>query len=628
MLLMFLPWAQPANAVAADGTPDTAFTDAVTSTGDSTGFNNTLWWVAEQADGKIVVGGDFTTLNGDTANRIARLNADGTPDTDFIENTETGFNARVWSVALQPDGKIVVAGNFTKLNGAPAYRLARLNADGTPDTDFNEAVNSTGDLKGFDKFVSAVAVQTDGKIVVGGGFDALNGATANRIARLNADGTPDTAFITKTGSGFGGDNPKNVWALALQTNGKIVVGGSFSTLDGATVDGIARLNADGSPDTAFTQAVSSTGDESGFYRPEVSGFPEGSGWTYALAVQTDDKIVVGGEFTALNGVAVTSIARLDADGTPDMAFTESVKSTGNGTAFRDESRLFVHAVEVQGDGKIVVGGGFTTLNGERANRIARLDADGTPDAAFIENTGAGFSASTWAVATQADGKILVGGSFTTLNGKSANRIAQLNSGSGSGSGYTSSSGQPTYTFSFLTSGGGTCLADVTVTRFERVTLPPASVACTPLGTSLAGWSIPGQDWAFNPGRVVTAVDSQVFTAVAREPVLTVTYDANVGMGDECVASGANAKDEPDRLQTMTIPRAGDAATLATSAPCAPPGFTLIGWTDANTPDGSGQAQPTAPIHAPGSAVPETWNLEGPNPVNTPHVYALWEQSET
>jgi hypothetical protein len=288
----------------------------------------------------------------------------------------------------------------------------------------------------------------------------------------------------------------------------------------------------------------------------------------------------------------------------------------------------VYAVAVQGDGRIVVGGGFTTLNGERANRIARLDADGTPDAAFIENTGAGFSASTWAVATQADGKILVGGSFTTLNGKSANRIARLNSGSSGGADSTSSSAQPTYTFFFLTSGGGTCLADVTVTRFERVTLPPASVACTPLGTSLAGWSIPGQDWAFNPGRVVTAVDSQVFTAVAREPMLTVTYDANVGIGDECIPSGANAENEPDRLDTVTIPRAGDAATLAASAPCNPPGFVLIGWTDANTPDGSGQSQATAQTYAPGSAVPEIWNLNNPNPVNTPRLYALWERSDT
>lgn len=199
--------------------------------------------------------------------------------------------------------------------------------------------------------------------------------------------------------------------------------------------------------------------------------------------------------------------------------------------------------------------------------------------------------------------------------------------SGGGGGSTTTSSQPTYTFTFLTSGGGTCLADVTVTRFQRFTLPPASVACTPLGTSLVGWSIPGQGWAFTPERVVTVVDSQVFTAVAREPMLTVTYDANVNMGDECAANGANVDNEPDRIENVTIPRAGDAATLATSAPCTPPGFTLIGWTNANTPDGSGQAQPAAQTYAPGSAVPEIWNLEDPNPVNTPRLYALWGRSD-
>ena len=197
----------------------------------------------------------------------------------------------------------------------------------------------------------------------------------------------------------------------------------------------------------------------------------------------------------------------------------------------------------------------------------------------------------------------------------------LGGSSGEGSGGTSP--PPTYTFTFLTSGGGRCLADVTVTRLQRFTLPDASVACTPLGTSLAGWAIPGQDWAFRPGREVTVVDSQVFTAVAREPDITVTYDSNVNMNDACIADGTNVEHEEDRLETAVIPRTDMTDSLATGAPCTPPGFELTGWTDASTPAGSGQAQPGAATYIPGEALPDAWNVETPNPINAVRLYALW-----
>ena len=196
------------------------------------------------------------------------------------------------------------------------------------------------------------------------------------------------------------------------------------------------------------------------------------------------------------------------------------------------------------------------------------------------------------------------------------------SGGGDG-GDSTATPQPTYTFTFLTSGGGKCLRDVTVTRFERFTLPPSTVACTPLGTSLVGWSIPGQDWAFHPGRVVTVVDSQTFTAVAREPRIDITYDSNINMVDECVREDANITVEADRMDMVETPRRGPSALLATSAPCSPPGFELIGWTDANTPEGSGQAQSGAATYVPGATVPGAWNLDTTNPVNAIRLYALW-----
>ena len=169
------------------------------------------------------------------AGPVLASGVDGTTDTGFTTNTGTGFNSYVRSVAVQSDGKIIVGGYFTTLNGAPANYIARLNADGTPDTTF-----TTG--TGFNGSVGAVAVQSDGKIIVGGGFTTLNGVTANRIARLDADGTLDTTFTTNTGTGFN----STIRALAVQSDGKIIVGGFFTTLNGAPANYIARLESSGS----------------------------------------------------------------------------------------------------------------------------------------------------------------------------------------------------------------------------------------------------------------------------------------------------------------------------------------------------------------------------------------------
>ena len=164
----------------------------------------------------------------------------GTPDTAFsaaVISTGDGFNEDVWSVAVQADNKIVLGGDFTRLNGVVVNHIARLNADGSPDTAFTTAVNSTGDGTGFDDEVYWVAVQANGQILVGGIFTTLNGDVVNHIARLNPDGTPDIAFTTNTGTGF----DKRVNSIAVQADGKIVVGGKFTTLNGVTTNNIARL---------------------------------------------------------------------------------------------------------------------------------------------------------------------------------------------------------------------------------------------------------------------------------------------------------------------------------------------------------------------------------------------------
>jgi len=165
----------------------------VFGTGAGTG---SVYAIAFQSDGKILVGGYFTSWNGTTVGNIVRLNADGTRDTAFTTNTGTGANSYILSVAIQSDGKILVGGEFSSWNGTAVNYIVRLNSDGTRDTAFT---TNTG--TGADDYIFSVAIQSDGKILVGGFFGAWNGTTVGRIVRLNSDGTRDTAFTTNTGTG-------------------------------------------------------------------------------------------------------------------------------------------------------------------------------------------------------------------------------------------------------------------------------------------------------------------------------------------------------------------------------------------------------------------------------------------
>ena len=523
-----------------DGTRDTAFTTAI-----GTGFNGAVQSLAIQSDGKIVVGGDFTTHDAVTSNRIARLNSDGTRDTTFTTEIGTGFNDTVWSIKVQSDGKIIISGWFTTFKGVSTRGIVRLNSDGTLDTSFSTStvggdsllirttsiqsdgkifiggsfsvfngvdydnsralrLNSDGSFDTsfspfFDDEPLSSFIQSDGKIVVGGFFTNHQGVTSNRIARINADGTRDTAFTTAIGTGanlpvlaiaphqgdkilVGGEfttfnetpalrllglnlngspiaslNGTNnqVYATASQSNGKIVLGGSFTAFDGLTANRIARLNFDGALDTAFTTAIGNgfnsavraiatqsdgkivvVGDLTAFdvitsnciARLDSNGNLDtdfttniGTGFNstaYKLAIQADGKIVVGGFFTAFNGTTSNRIARLNSDGTLDTAFTTAI-GTGIGG-------FSVDAIAIQADQKIVVGGFFTTFNGVTVNRIARLNTDGTLDTTFDTNTGTGFSSIVNSLAIQADGKIVAAGQFSTFNGVTVNRIARLN----------------------------------------------------------------------------------------------------------------------------------------------------------------------------------------------------------
>ena len=348
--------------------------------------------LAVQLDGRILVGGVFTTLGGGgtgtpTRNYIGRLNSDGSLDASFNPGVDGDHQqVRVETLVVQADGKILVGGLFNRLGGGTGTttrnNIGRIDTDGMVDPTFDPSA-------GVSSRVNTIAVQPDGKILVGGEFTHIAGVTRNRIARLNADGSVDATF-----------NPgADGWvdAVVVQPDGKILVAGSFTGLGGGTGttprENVGRLNADGSVDTGFSDPEANSGIE-------------------ALALQPDGKVVIGGNFRKLSGTTRNYIGRLNADGSLDASLDPGANSD-------------VTALLVRPNGQIVVGGGFTTLGGAPRNRIGRLNADGSVDGDF--NPGADALVTT--LVQQPEGRILVGGYFTGLGdgigSVSRSRIARL-----------------------------------------------------------------------------------------------------------------------------------------------------------------------------------------------------------
>lgn len=342
------------------------------------GATNGVWALQSQPDGKVLIGGAFTSVGGQTRNRLARLNADGTLDTTFAD---ANLSQPVRAIALQSDGKILVGTVGTSTPTQALNQLFRFNADGTPDTSFNVNVNNG---------VYAISLQTDGRIIIGGFFTSVNAQARSFLARLNADGTLDSSLAASPDS--------TVSSLVRQPDGKILIGGIFSQISGSPRNRLARLNADGTLDASFNSLVSAYGSGRGIQ---------------TIAVQPDGKIIIGG-YASQDG-SLKIVARLNADGTPDTAFNQNVESF-SGVDYQN-----VSAVALQSNGKILVGGGYPNTS------LVRLNANGTTDAAFNPHPTSHPNPVTIvnALAVQPDQKILVGGYFTRIGGAARNNFARL-----------------------------------------------------------------------------------------------------------------------------------------------------------------------------------------------------------
>ncbi|MBI2279156.1 MAG: delta-60 repeat domain-containing protein [Bacteroidetes bacterium] len=368
------------------GANDPTFNPSGTGVGAS---YNIVYTSAIQSDGKIIIGGDFTSYNGTSRNCIARLNTDGTLDAFF--NPGTGAQGNVYTISIQSDGKIIIGGGFTYYNGTSRNRIARLNTDGTLDTTFDPG---TGIGTGINS-IRTVKIQSDGKIIIGGDFNVYNGTLRQRIARLNTDGTLDNTFYI--GINLFMSSTSVIYSSAIQNDGKIIIGGAFnlSTSNGTTVrTNIARLNTDGTLDNTFLPYITNI--------------------VRTVTIQSDSKIIVGGDFTNI----AKYIARLNTDGTLDNTFVTT--GTGLGSTLSD----VIYTSVIQSDGKIIIGGTFTYYNVTIRNRIVRLNTNGTLDSTFDPGTGANNTVYTSAI--QSDGKIIIGGSFTNYDGTARGKVARIN----------------------------------------------------------------------------------------------------------------------------------------------------------------------------------------------------------
>ncbi len=477
----------------ANGTKDTTFIQPAFG-GNDNGF---VRRIGVQSTGKIVVVGHFDSVNGVTCNRIARLNANGTLDETF--NIGTGFGDNALVIKILDDDSMLVGGSFGSFNGSTVACLAKLNADGTLDTTFSQAVFDSGVVNST---VHAIAVDNNGKILVGGNIN-------NRIVRLNSDGTHDESF--DRGSGFNG----RVTCIEVLDNDQMYVGGWFTTYKGSACNWrIVRLNDDGSLDESFAGEATGLND------------PEGSVMT--LAVQSDGKVVVGGWFNEYNNIQQNLLIRFNTDGSKDdtfdvqyglsmvnndfysrvmqivvgnddalyiahsdyfykgkasfgynklsangsyittdpvvntspdfraqdYPFIQAIRKASDGSILIagdsgriDRSKMLrkvdstgkdvsgfgpvyadnlIRAIGVQSDGKILIGGNFDYVNGYYSPHFCRLNTDGSVDTSFYSITNRAYlSGSVYAVHVMSDDYIWVGGSFGEYGATESSRIIKL-----------------------------------------------------------------------------------------------------------------------------------------------------------------------------------------------------------
>ncbi len=390
-------------------------------------INDGVTKIAVQPSGKILILGNFSRINGITRNRFARLNPDGSLDLSF--NAVFTANSSIATMLILPDGDILLGGSSIVVNGVTRSGLIRLNNDGSVDQSFTIQVG------GFGNSVTAIVVTNDNKIYIAGTFSQINGINRNIIAKLEPDGTVIQSFNANISSG-------TINEIVTLSDGKIIIAGRFEI--GSALIHLARLEGDGRVDNTF------------------SADSRINNWVNGISLHPSGKIFVYGSFRDNNSGVERNVFLLNSNGSIDQPFTivqgsiieAFVRDDGkvylvgefskiNGAVHYSIARLnidytvddtftaylvsrtffdgsAISTLVFQSDGKILVGGAFDQVNGKPRKSLARLNADGSLDLSFNQNDvlyiGDAFPPRINAIALQSDGKILIAGSFTSIGG--------------------------------------------------------------------------------------------------------------------------------------------------------------------------------------------------------------------
>ncbi|WP_309641374.1 hypothetical protein [Flavobacterium sp.] len=391
---------------------------------------------ALQSDGKVVIVGSFSSINGTTANKVARLNTDGSLDASFNVGAGIAGADRPYKVAIQTDGKIVVIGNFSTFNGVVKNSIVRLNTDGSIDTSFNTGTGfqsySSSAFAWITGSASILKLRNNGQIVVaGGGFSKYNGTVSNSTLAfcvLNSNGTLDTSFDATAVDGVG------TRRIEVLSDDKMIIFTYHTTFFGPLNQHdfyLRKLNLNGSLDTSFTLNNTILGKEN------IGGVPGAGSGDANLSINdmeqlSSGKILLAGVISSAFGSSNKSLARLNSNGTVDATFSCV------GVFFQPTSTLYpgeVYSIQVQSDDKIIAGGTFNLYSGSTIGNIIRFNSNGSYDSSF--NPGTGFtgisstSPNSFTSASQLkllpNKKVLAIGNFTSYNGVARNSIARLNS---------------------------------------------------------------------------------------------------------------------------------------------------------------------------------------------------------
>ncbi len=380
--------------------------------------NNTIYSMLLQPDGKILIGGQFNRVNGFTFNNQARLNPDGNIDGSFSVNA-VGPNSYIYTLLLLPDGKIMVAGGFRLYNGVAKYKIALLNSDGTLVNSFavpnNLAIIYDLDLLPDGKFIASgvnAGIPTQTNPNPGANDSKLN------FIKFSLDGAPDDAFQPQIGENGRG------YAVRVQPDNKFLVAGDFTTPNGIERKYLVRFNADGTVDASFNQVY--------FAMPLtlLEILPDGkilAGTSGGIRIYNPD----GSSIASLSGSSSAAAIKAQPDGKVLVGRTGFIIRNNTTTGSEDAlvhitTGQFCAAFAFQPDGKILVGGSFTDVEGTPRGRVARLNADLTLDTTFNPPGGANGTVQT--IGVQPDGKIIIGGDFTAVNFDASKKyLARLNS---------------------------------------------------------------------------------------------------------------------------------------------------------------------------------------------------------